>query len=77
MNLLKLNSVGSVLNLENKVVYPQMVDGLPDLDMGVHLDECSDEWVLGLSLDDRTNMSVNRAVWSQTSNILRNELRFQ
>lgn len=77
MNLLRLNSVGSVLDMEDNMVYPQLVGGLPDLNMGVHLDECSDEWVLGLSLDDRTNMSVNQATWSQTSEILRNQLRFE
>ena len=77
MNLLQLNSVGSVLDMEDNVVYPQLVDGLPDLNMGVHLDECSDEWVLGLSLEDRTNMSVNQAVWSQTSNILMNSTKFE
>lgn len=77
MNLLRLNSVGSVLDMEDNVVYPQLVDGLPDLNMGVHLDECSDEWVVGLSLEDRTQMSVNQATWSQTSEILRNKLRFE
>ncbi len=76
MNLMRLNSVGSVLDMEDNMVYPQLVDGMPDLNMGVHLDECSDEWVLGLSLEDRTNMSVNQAVWSQTSETLRNKLRF-
>ena len=77
MNLLRLESVGSVLDLVDNMVYPEMVDGSLDLDMGVHLDECSDEWVVGLSLEDRTQMSVNQATWSQTSEILRNQLRFE
>jgi len=77
MNLLRLESVGSVLDLVDNIVYPEMVDGSLDLEMGVHLDECSDEWVLGLSVYDRTQMSINNAVWSQTSNVLRNQLRFE
>ena len=36
MNLLRLNSVGSVLDMEDNMVYPQLVGGLPDLNMGVH-----------------------------------------
>ena len=77
MNLLRLESVGSVLDMVDNMVYPEMVDGSLDLEMGVNLDECSDEWVLGLSVYDRTQMSINNAVWSQTSNVLRNELRFE
>ena len=72
MNLLRLNSVGSVLDLENNIVYPQLVDGLPDLNMGVELDECSDEWVLSLSREDRVKVN-----FPQSSNVLRNELRFE
>ena len=37
MNLLRLNSVGSVLDMEDGVVYPQLVGGLPDLNMGGEL----------------------------------------
>jgi len=72
MNLLKLNSVGSVLDMEDNVVYPQLVGGLPDLNMGVHLDECSDEWVLSLSMEDKKKFN-----FPQASNVLRNELRFE
>ena len=72
MNLLRLNSVGSVLDLEDNMVYPQLVDGLPDLNMGVELDECSDEWVLSLSKEDRVKVN-----FPQSSNVLRNELRFE
>ena len=72
MNLLRLNSVGSVLDLEDNMVYPQLVDGLPDLNMGVELDECSDEWVLSISREDRVKVN-----FPQSSNVLRNELRFE
>ena len=71
MNLLRLNSVGSVLDLENNIVYPQLVDGLPDLNMGVELDECSDEWVLSLSREDRVKVN-----FPQSSNVFNNSVKF-
>jgi hypothetical protein len=58
MNLLRLNSVGSVLDLEDNVVYPQLVDGLPDLNMGVQLDECSEEWLTSLSKKDSVKVEI-------------------
>ena len=61
MNLLKLNSVGSVLDMEDNVVYPQLVGGLPDLNIGVHLDECSDEWVLSQSMEDKKKFNFPQA----------------
>jgi len=71
MNLLRLNSVGSVLDLEDNMVYPQLVDGLPDLNMGVELDECSDEWVLSLSKEDRVKVN-----FPQSSNVFNNSVKF-
>ena len=71
MNLLRLNSVGSVLDLEDNMVYPQLVDGLPDLNMGVELDECSDEWVLSLSREDRVKVN-----FPQSSNVFNNSVKF-
>jgi len=58
MNLLRLNSVGSVLDLEDNMVYPQLVDGLPDLNMGVQLDECSEEWLSSLSKKDSVKVEI-------------------
>ena len=58
MNLLRLNSVGSVLDLEDNMVYPQLVDGLPDLNMGVQLDECSEEWLSSLSKKDSVKVEM-------------------
>lgn len=52
MNLLELNSVGSVIDIEEKVVYPQLVNGLPDLNGGVEVYETSDEWFESLSEGD-------------------------
>ena len=64
MNLLKLNSVGSVLDMEDNVVYPQLVDGLPDLNMGVDMYDVSQEWISSLSDEDKEK-------------IMRNKLRFE
>ena len=72
MNLLRLNSVGSVLDLEDNIVYPQLVNGLPDLNMGVELDECSDEWVLSLSKEDRVKVN-----FPQSSNVFNNSVKFE
>jgi hypothetical protein len=58
MNLLRLNCVGSVLDLEDNMVYPQLVDGLPDLNMGVQLDECSEEWLTSLSKKDSVKVEI-------------------
>ena len=58
MNLLRLNSVGSVIDLEDNMVYPQLVDGLPDLNMGVQLDECSEEWLSSLSKKDSVKVEI-------------------
>ena len=53
MNLLKLDSVGSVLDMEDNVVYPQLVDGLPDLNMGVDMYDVDIEWISSLSDEDK------------------------
>ena len=52
MNLVQLNSVGSVIDIEDKIVYPQMVNGLPDLNGGVEVYQTSDEWFDNLSERD-------------------------
>ena len=52
MNLVKLNSVGSIVDIEERIVYPEMTNGLPDLDMGVEVEETSDEWFEALSPSD-------------------------
>ena len=53
MNLVQLSSVGSLIDLEEKIVYPEMENGLPDLDCGVELDEVDDEWAFSLSEEDK------------------------
>jgi hypothetical protein len=63
MNLLELNSVGSVIDIEEKVVYPQLTNGLPDLDMGVEVYETSDEWFEALSEGDISKL-VKAGIYS-------------
>ena len=63
MNLLELNSVGSVIDIEEKIVYPQLVNGLPDLDMGVEVYETSDEWFEALSEVDMQKL-VKAGIYS-------------
>ena len=72
MNLLKLNSVGSVLDMEDGVVYPQLVGGLPDLNMGVELSECSEEWVLSLSREARMKIK-----WPGVCDSFMNSTKFE
>ena len=64
MNLLRLNSVGSVLDMEDNMVYPQLVGGLPDLNMGVDMYDVSQERISSLSDEDKEK-------------IMRNKLRFE
>lgn len=57
--ILELKSVGSVIDTETKIVYAaynedarQLYDTIYDKDSGVHLDNCSKEWVDDLSEHD-------------------------
>lgn len=59
MNLVELNSVGSLIDIEEKIVYPQMVNGLPDLDCGIDLIEVSDEWAFSLDKKDKEILIEN------------------
>ena len=44
-----LESVGSIIKLETKTIYPLQTNGNPDLKMGVLIDDVSDEWFVSLS----------------------------
>ena len=46
-----LKSVGSALTIE-RMVYPLNVDGIPDMNNGVYLDDCPGSWWARLSIDD-------------------------
>jgi len=58
INLLRLNSVGCILDSESGMVYPQLElpngDVMPDINMGTSLvdDEVSAEWYGELSSED-------------------------
>ena len=72
MNIIRLESVGSVLDSVDNMVYPQMVDESLDLNMGVELSDCSDEWVLSLSPEDRLKIT-----WPNSGNRLFNSTKFE
>ena len=52
MNLVELNSVGALIDVEDKIVYPQLKNGLPDLDSGAELDDIDMDWWMYLSIED-------------------------
>jgi len=53
MNLVRLDSVGSILDISDNQVYPQLVGGLPDLRMGVDMYDVDTEWISSLSDEDK------------------------
>jgi len=54
--MLKLNSVGSVLDTKTKMVYPLYKNGTIDYSNGVHLINCTDEWWGSLNRLDNKNL---------------------
>lgn len=52
--LIKLNSVGSVVDIDSGMIYPMYEDGTVDFTFGVSLEEeeVSSEWYEELSLKD-------------------------
>ena len=55
--MVKLNSVGAILDRKTDMVYPQNSDGTPDLSCGVFLQDCRYEWFKSLSEKDRKIVS--------------------
>jgi hypothetical protein len=55
--MVKLNSVGSILDTKTGMVYPQNNDGTPDLYCGGYLEDSCDEWFD--SLDNKDKKIVN------------------
>lgn len=45
IELIELPEVGSLLDKKTNIVYPQLKNGLPDIDSGILLSECSDEFL--------------------------------
>jgi len=54
--LVNLKSVVSLLDIEDKVVYPSDTLGYPDLESGTPLVEVSDEWAFSLSEKDKMKL---------------------
>jgi hypothetical protein len=52
-NLIKLESVGSLVDVDIMEVYPCMEDDTPDWECGTPLTEVSDEWAFSLSEEDK------------------------
>jgi len=52
--LIVLKSVGSMIDVESGIIYPQNEDGSPDLNMDISLvdGEVNAEWYDGLSKED-------------------------
>ena len=55
--MVKLNSVGSILDTKTTMVYPEKNDSTPDLNSGVYLEDLCEEWFN--SLDDKDKKIVN------------------
>jgi hypothetical protein len=54
----ELDSVGCYYDPENQIVYPMLKDKKPDLDNGVFLKDCSDEWFEKLSINDCKKIQI-------------------
>ncbi len=57
--ILNLNSVGSVIDTETKIVYAKYQNGGYDVSSGKHLDECSEQLINLLSEDDIVLINEN------------------
>ena len=62
MNLISLESVGSVFDIKDNQVYPALVDGLPDLGMGVDIYDVSIDWLSSLSDEDKGKIIKNKTI---------------
>jgi len=60
--LLRLESVGSLVDVDTCDVYPEMNDGYPDWENGVNLYETTDEWFEALSEYDM-NLLVKKGLY--------------
>jgi hypothetical protein len=66
MKLINLNSVGSVIDADSGMIFPQNVDGSPDLECGSYIyDEPEDsEWNETLSREDAAVVKFVSAIQS-------------
>jgi len=54
--LVQLKSVGCVLDTKEFLVYPMFEDGSVDIESGVELNECTEEWNESLSDEDKVSV---------------------
>ena len=71
--MVKLNSVGSILDTKTGIVYPQNNDGTPDLNCGVYFEDYSDEWLESISDSDWDKI---KKLPSQYNEIARNKNKY-
>ena len=64
--MVKLDSVGSVIDIKTGMIYPMLANGGYDKEMGVHLEDCCDEWLY--SLDDK-DREIVESVFQSHKNI--------
>jgi len=60
--LLRLESVGSLVDIDTCDVYPEMENGYPDWDNAVNLYETSEEWFEALSEGDK-NLLIKKGLY--------------
>jgi len=60
IKMIELESVGSVIDPQDGIVYPLFQNGAIDLGNGVELEEVSDEWFDSLSEEDMNLLIRNR-----------------
>ena len=83
MNLVELNSVGALIDNEERIVYPQLKNGLPDLEAGADLDDIDMDWWMSLSIEDVRKLQViepyalNMVFGLLTSEVGGDEVHFQ
>jgi hypothetical protein len=61
-DLVKLESVGSLYDPDNRIAYPMQEDGKPDVENGTFLSDCDEEWFDNLSKEDREQFKPVRCI---------------
>jgi len=67
LKLIELESVGSVIDPKELIVYPLFENGALDLGNGVHIEEVTDEWFESLSSYD-VNLLIDYGIYDVLSN---------
>ena len=62
IKMIELESVGSVVDPQEKIVYPLFENGAIDLGMGVEIYEIDDEWFESLSEYD-LNLLIDNGIY--------------